>query len=229
MTTGPPPPPGGATEQVQVSDCANGLRVITIRRPAALNALSESIIRGVAHAVQEAERTGRSAIVLRGEGRAFCAGGDVRSLCEANQRQDYAFQDTFFRHEFNLDLRLASCPLPVVSLLDGIVMGGGVGLSVHTPFRVGTERTLWAMPETAIGFFPDVSGSHFLPRLPAVSADVVMDRSLGMYLGLVGARLRGWECLWAGVVTHMLAPADVPALLVRARAHVCLGRARPSS
>jgi len=107
----------------------------------------------------------------------------------------------FFREEYQLDYALATFPRPVVALMHGVVMGGGVGLSVHTPVRVGTEKTLFAMPETGIGLFPDVGAGHFLPR--------IQQPGLGMFLGLTGERLKGGNCLHAGVVNHMVPSAKL--------------------
>jgi len=109
----------------------------------------------------------------------------------------------FFREEYSLNHAIGTSQKPIVSLLEGIVMGGGVGLSVHGHVRVATESTIFAMPETAIGFFPDVGGTYFLPRLRG---------SLGIYLGLTGARLRGRDVLAAGVATHFVTADKMPTL-----------------
>lgn len=101
----------------------------------------------------------------------------------------------FFREEYRLNNQIGSMSIPYVALLNGIVMGGGVGLSIHGAYRVATERSLFAMPETALGLFPDVGGSHFLPRLPG---------KLGLYLGLTGHRLVGRDLYKAGIATHFV-------------------------
>ena len=105
--------------------------------------------------------------IFRGEGeKAFCAGGDVVFLYKKGADEKTRGETSeFFREEYSLNYALGTSPLPIVSLLDGITMGGGVGLSVHGAFRIATERTMFAMPETAIGLFPDVGGSYFLSRL----------------------------------------------------------------
>ena len=110
----------------------------------------------------------------------------------------------FFREEYRLNHRLHRCPKPVVALIDGVTMGGGVGLSVHGSHRVATERTLFAMPETGIGLFPDVGGGYFLPRLAG---------QIGMYLALGGVRLKAADLLYAGVATHCIAAVDRPAAI----------------
>lgn len=148
---------------------------LTLARPKALNALTLPMIRALHPALEQSVSDASvRCIVMVGEGgKAFCAGGDVRAVCEAAQAGDAALPDAFFREEYQLNHALARSPKPQVSVWDGIVMGGGAGLSVHGRFRVATERTLFAMPETGIGFFPDVGGSHFLQA-----------RGLGSGLGL---------------------------------------------
>ncbi|OUC45703.1 enoyl-CoA hydratase/isomerase family protein [Trichinella nativa] len=132
-------------------------------------------------------------VILKGAGnRAFCAGGDIRALALSIKNNDGLVEE-FFREEYKLNYLIGKFRVPFVSLIDGIVMGGGVGLSVHGTFRVATERTVFAMPETAIGLFPDVGGSFFLPRLK---------NKLGFYLGLTGARLSGEDVFEAGIATH---------------------------
>jgi enoyl-CoA hydratase len=154
------------------------------------------------------------AVLLRGEGgKAFCAGGDVRSIADA--RGDVASQLAFFREEYLLDGALArhgNAVVPHVALWDGIVMGGGVGISLHAPFRVATRRTLFAMPETAIGIFPDVGGSFALPRLAAPTGAPPLPPGWGLYLGLTGARLSGADAVHGGVATHFVEDAALPAL-----------------
>jgi enoyl-CoA hydratase len=128
-------------------------------------------------------------------GRAFCAGGDIRAVTDLARRDGVAAAAEFFRHEYRLNWRIKTCPRPYIALIDGVTMGGGVGISVHGRFRVATEETLFAMPETTIGFFPDVGGTWFLPRLPG---------ELGMFLGLTGHRLRAADCVEAGIATHFV-------------------------
>lgn len=127
--------------------------------------------------------------------KALCAGGDVAALALQNEKGPEGQQQStdFFGLEYTLDHTIATYTKPFISVMDGITMGGGVGLSVHAPFRIATENTLFAMPETTIGFFPDVGGSFFLPRL---------DGQIGTYLALTSERLRGAQALYAGVATH---------------------------
>jgi enoyl-CoA hydratase len=134
------------------------------------------------------------AVVIAGAGdRAFCAGGDIRALRDARVSGDQAFVDSFFAEEYALNLLIATYPKPCVALIDGLCMGGGIGVSVHAPYRVATEQAAFAMPETAIGFFPDIGATFFLPRLPG---------ELGTFLGLTGTRMTGADAVHAGFATH---------------------------
>jgi enoyl-CoA hydratase/carnithine racemase len=134
-------------------------------------------------------------VLIEGEGeRAFCAGGDIRWLYDAAGR-DPAEAAGFFRTEYKMNARLAAFPKPQVALLQGVTMGGGVGLSQNADFRVVTEKTLWAMPECGIGMIPDVGTSARLSRLPG---------GVGLFLGLTGHRLNGADCLAAEVATHFI-------------------------
>jgi 3-hydroxyisobutyryl-CoA hydrolase len=135
-------------------------------------------------------------------GKAFCAGGDVVEVTKS-VRSGSSYHRDFFREEYALNALIGTLGIPYVALVDGILMGGGVGLSVHGSFRVGTERTLFAMPETRIGLFPDVGGSFFLPRLGG---------KLGLYLALTGERLKGTDVFKAGIATHITHAAKLPAL-----------------
>ena len=145
----------------------------------------------------------RSSVCPTGAGeKAFCAGGDIRAVTEAGKAGLPLAQD-FFREEYTLNHMINVLSKPYIAIIDGITMGGGVGLSVHSPFRVATERTLFAMPETSIGLFPDVGGSYFLPRLT---------QSLGMFLSLTGHQLRGWDVYHAGIATHFISVAALPQL-----------------
>lgn len=137
-------------------------------------------------------------ILISGAGtKALCAGGDVAALALQNEsgKEGQKASTDFFGLEYRLDHLIATYSKPVISFMDGITMGGGVGLSMHAPFRIATERTLFAMPETTIGFFPDVGGSFFLPRL---------DGETGTYLALTSERLKGVQALYAGIATHYL-------------------------
>ncbi|XP_028924994.1 3-hydroxyisobutyryl-CoA hydrolase, mitochondrial isoform X2 [Ornithorhynchus anatinus] len=170
--------------------------VVTLNRPKALNALNLGMIRHIHPQLKRWEDDPEtSLIIIKGAGgKAFCAGGDIRAVTEAGKAKQSLAQD-FFREEYMLNHAIGSCRKPYVALIDGITMGGGVGLSVHGHFRVATEKTLFAMPETAIGLFPDVGGGYFLPRLPG---------KLGYFLALTGFRLRGRDVLKGGIATHFV-------------------------
>jgi enoyl-CoA hydratase len=167
--------------------------LITLNRPHALNALTHAMVVAMKARLDEwAGDPGIACVVVRGAGeRAFCAGGDIRALAESGRAgTNYALD--FWRDEYILNAAIKHYPKPYVALMHGIVMGGGVGISVHGQVRIACETTLFAMPETGIGFFPDVGGSYFLPRCPG---------ELGMYLALTSARLKTDDTRYAGVST----------------------------
>lgn len=148
-------------------------------------------------------------IIMAGAGeRAFCAGGDVAALAQWNKegKKGQARSTSYFGLEYKLDHLIATYPKPYIAYMDGITMGGGVGLSVHAPFRIATERTIFAMPETTIGFFPDVGGTFFLPRL---------DGYIGKYLALTSDRLKGVNVFYAGIATHYVHSSTLGDLTAR--------------
>nr|WP_294518964.1 enoyl-CoA hydratase/isomerase family protein [uncultured Rhodopila sp.] len=184
---------------------------ILLNRPKALNALTLPMIRDCTRALHDwAEDPHVHAVVIGGAGdRAFCAGGDIRALRDARVSGDQAFVDSFFAEEYALNLLIATYPKPCIALIDGLCMGGGIGVSVHAPYRVATEQAAFAMPETAIGFFPDIGATFFLPRFPG---------ELGTYLGLTGTRMTGADAVHAGFATHFTPRArlaDATAALAR--------------
>ncbi|XP_029080907.1 3-hydroxyisobutyryl-CoA hydrolase, mitochondrial isoform X4 [Monodon monoceros] len=170
--------------------------VITLNRPKFLNALNLSMIRQIYPQLKKWEQDPETfLIIIKGAGgKAFCAGGDIRVISEARKANQKIAQD-FFREEYMLNNAIDSCQKPYIALIHGITMGGGVGLSVHGQFRVATEKSLFAMPETAIGLFPDVGGGYFLPRLQG---------KLGCFLALTGFRLKGRDVYAAGIATHFV-------------------------
>ncbi|MFN4023826.1 MAG: enoyl-CoA hydratase/isomerase family protein [Hyphomonas sp.] len=183
----------------------NGVGRITLTRPQALHALNTAMCAAILEAVSawSADPSIYLVWIDHQEGtRGFCAGGDIRMLAESGAG-DAAEAREFFRTEYRMNVALEAFPKPILSVLDGVTMGGGVGLSVHGSHRVATERTLFAMPETGIGLFPDVGGGWFLPRLAG---------ELGTWLALTGARLKGTDVAAAGVATHFLPSELVPAL-----------------
>ncbi|CAG8762771.1 1871_t:CDS:2, partial [Racocetra persica] len=144
-----------------------GSRIFILNRPTAYNALDLSMIRKITPQLQAWNESDLcKVIILKATGnKAFCAGGDVKRVIENVEHGEGQHAIKFFEEEYQLNHLIATLDKPFVSFLDGITMGGGVGLSVHAPFRVATENTVFAMPETKIGFFPDVGGSFFLPRM----------------------------------------------------------------
>jgi enoyl-CoA hydratase/carnithine racemase len=168
--------------------------VVTLDRPKALNSLTRAMIGAMyAELEQWAAAPAIRAVLVKGAGEtAFCAGGDVRWLYETGRR-DPAGAAEFFRGEYANNALIHRFPKPYVALIDGVVMGGGVGISVHGDFRVAGDKTLFAMPETGIGLFPDVGGGHFMPRL---------HDGLGLYYALTGARAKAADCMAAGIATH---------------------------
>ena len=171
-------------EHVTYADPPN-LRVVTLNRPEALNALTLPMLQRLTCLMRQWEKNSTvGAVVLTTDSKAFCAGGDVAQVARdgLSAGKGCAEQMDFFAEEYALNLLLATSTKPTVALLDGIVMGGGAGISTHGAFRVATEKSLFAMPETAIGLFPDVGMTHVL-------ASLAPGRALGLYLGLTGARI----------------------------------------
>ena len=200
-----------ASDDIRIEQ-RGGVVIVTLNRPRALNALSFDMCRalyeGLARWQADADV---HAVLIKGAGeRAFCAGGDVRWLYEVLSSQGVEPALEFYALEYAMNARLHHFTKPYVALLDGITMGGGVGVSVHGSHRVVTERTLFAMPETGIGFFPDVGATYVLPRLRG---------ALGMYLGLTGAGLNAADCVWAEIGSCYVPAEGLDALedaLVRA-------------
>ncbi len=176
--------------------------IITLTREAALNALTHTMINGISSALDRWETDPAIRhIAIRARGRAFSAGGDLLDLYKQGQTGDHHF--TFFQDEYRLNACFGIFPKPIIALIDGIVMGGGVGISVHGRYRVMTENAVFSMPEVGIGFFPDVGGSYFLSRLP---------NRMGLYLGLTGARIRAADARQAGIATHIVCAERLPEL-----------------
>ena len=158
------------------------------------------MVRSIAAALDQFERNASiQRVVIIGEGgRAFCAGGDIRKLYEQGRDGDHAGQLAFWREEYILNHRIKRYSKPYVALIDGIVMGGGVGLSLHGAHRVATERAVFAMPEVGIGFFPDVGATYLMPRVP---------HRIGIYLALTGLRANGADMVATGLAT-VFTPSD---------------------
>jgi 3-hydroxyisobutyryl-CoA hydrolase len=190
--------PGDDPDDVQFQSLY-GVRTIELNRPKKLNSLNGSMARKILPRLREWEKSQMANVILiSGAGpKAFCAGGDVAELATQNKKGTGGQKESsdYFALEFQLDHLIATYSKPYMAIMDGITMGGGVGLSVHAPFRIATEKTVFAMPETTIGYFPDVGGSFFLPRL---------DGEIGTYLALTSERLHGVQALYAGIATHYI-------------------------
>jgi enoyl-CoA hydratase/carnithine racemase len=182
----------------------NHIAHITLNRPAALNALSLSMIVELRAALHRfAADPAVHAVMIRGAGeKAFCAGGDIRALYESHKNSDRLHVD-FFASEYPVDYLLHFYPKPYVALVNGITLGGGMGISQGSRLRIVGDRTRMAMPEVAIGFFPDVGASYFLSRL---------EGSLGLYLALTGTQIRAADALYAGLADVYLPPAALEKL-----------------
>lgn len=174
---------------------------ITLNRSKALNALTTAMVASIGRKLGEwKEDDGVRAILIDAiPGRAFCAGGDIRAILEAARRKDGSDAE-FFRTEYRLNAAIHRSAKPYVALIDGYCFGGGLGVSVHGSHRVVTENTAMAMPETLIGFFPDIGASYFLNRCPG---------AIGMYLALTGGRIKGGDLLYSGLATHAIPAARI--------------------
>eukprot|EP00804_Cyclotella_cryptica_P020778 CCRYP_016620-RA/>CCRYP_016620-RA protein AED:0.39 eAED:0.39 QI:0/-1/0/1/-1/1/1/0/397 len=202
---------------------ASNLGILHLNNPTSLNALTLDMIRSITSTLHQWTGTGLRATLMdaapyenekNGTTRpVFCAGGDVKAVYLAGKKKtsdDASLTSSFFREEYHLNHRIATQSIPQVSLWDGIVMGGGVGLSIHGKYRVATEHTVFAMPECKIGLFPDVGGSWWIPRLKvlykesrhAEDAAAAVVGGVGNYLALTGARLKADDLMYAGIATH---------------------------
>ncbi len=177
---------------------------LTLNRPKALHALNTEMCRLMIEAlVAWRDDPAVQAVMIDHTGaRGFCAGGDIRMIADSGASDGKAAQ-AFFFEEYRLNALLHGYAKPVVAIMDGVTMGGGVGISAPASYRVATERTVFAMPETGIGLFPDVGGGWFLPRLPGQT---------GMWLALTGARLKAADCLLLGVATDYVPQGEVERL-----------------
>lgn len=175
--------------------------IISLNRPAALHALNLDMCQAMIDALMKWHDDHAVKVVMidHSEGRGFCAGGDIRMLAESGAKGGKEARKFFFT-EYQLNHLLFEYAKPVVAFMDGITMGGGVGISQPAKYRVATENTRFAMPETGIGLFPDVGGGWYLPRL---------EGRVGQFLALTGARLDGGECLELGLATHYLPPQNL--------------------
>ncbi len=178
--------------------------IITLNRPQVLNSLNQSMIQAMYTQLQTwAKQETLKAVIIKATGRAFCAGGDLHLTYERRKHNDPRLTQ-FFQEEYQLNRFIYHFPKPYIAILDGITMGGGVGISIHGSHRLATDHLLFAMPETGIGFFPDVGGTYFLPR---------MNNKIGFYLGLTGAKLTSDDCIATGVATEKIVSDAIPDII----------------
>ncbi|KAJ0260078.1 hypothetical protein HA466_0063330 [Hirschfeldia incana] len=182
------------------------VRILTLNRPKQLNALSLNMVTRLLQVFLAYEEDPTvKLIILKGQGRAFCAGGDVSAVVRDIGLGKWRHSADFMSLEYTLNYVMATYCKAQISILNGIVMGGGAGVCVHGRFRIATENTVFAIPETALGLFPDVGASYFLSRLPGF---------FGEYAGLIGARLNGAEMLACGLATHFVPSMGCRAILI---------------
>lgn len=205
MTAHAQPPATSDAQSAQVlSDVRNHIGHLTLNRPAGLNALTLQMVRELRlHLDAWAVDPQIHAVVLRGEGpKGFCAGGDIRSLYDSYKSGATLHRD-FFIEEYDLDLFIHHYRKPIVALMDGFTLGGGMGLAQGAELRVVTERSRLAMPEVGIGYFPDVGGSYFLSRIPG---------ELGTYLGVTGVQIQAADALYCGLADWYVESAQLAVL-----------------
>ncbi len=184
---------------------ANQVGLITLNRPHAFNALNLSMIQAIYQQLLAWQRDDdvHLVVIQSVECKAFCAGGDVRWLYETG-RTDLTLALSFFEQEYRLNQLIHDYPKPYIALMDGMTMGGGVGISLHGSHAIATEKFVFSMPETAIGFFPDIGASYLLKHCPDET---------GIYLGLTGQRLNAEESLELGLVKQVIHSSDIPLIL----------------
>ncbi|CAE6022039.1 unnamed protein product [Arabidopsis arenosa] len=193
-----------ASQSQVLVEVKSSVRILTLNRPKQLNALCFNMISRLLQLFLAYEKDPSvKLVILKGQGRAFCAGGDVPPVVNNIVQGKWRLGADFFRDQYTLNYVMATYSKPQVSILNGIVMGAGAGVSIHGRFRIATENTVFAMPETALGLFPDVGASYFLSRLPGF---------FGEYVGLTGARLDGAEMLACGLATHFVLSSSLDAL-----------------
>lgn len=179
---------------------------ITLTRPEALNAMTYDMCIAIGAALSQWENDNRvQLVIIDAEGsRSFCSGGDIADLYSTGKASDYAYGRKFWADEYRINAQIKNYSKPYVAIMDGIVMGGGVGISAHGSHRIVTENTLFAMPECGIGLVPDVGGNLLLSRAPG---------AIGEYLGSTGARLKAADCITAGIADTFVAEANLTDLI----------------
>ncbi|WP_162917393.1 enoyl-CoA hydratase/isomerase family protein [Dongia deserti] len=187
-------------------EVADGVGKATLNRPQQMNALTLDMIRALDDKLVEwaADKSIRAVMIYGAGDKAFCAGGDIRALYDAKQNGNAKLLSEFFWHEYRLDYRIATYPKDLITVMDGLTMGGGAGIGLNAPVRVASERVVFSLPECTIGLYPDIGAAHFLQRCPG---------EIGMFLALTGLRLRTAGLYYCNLVTHTI-PADrLPSLM----------------
>ena len=199
------------TDKELVAQKENGIITVTFNRPDALNALTLEMVRLLSSAPTRWEKDDSvKVIIFKGAGdRAFCAGGDVKATYNVGMRYRQGFADErvitlFYAEEYRLNRRLFHYKKPTIAIMDGITMGGGFGIAGPCRYRIATEKTILAMPETNIGFFPDVGSTWFLNRCPGEA---------GTYLALTGNSIRADDAVWSGLATHRVPSANLSSFI----------------
>ncbi|GAA6026618.1 hypothetical protein JCM8202_004510 [Rhodotorula sphaerocarpa] len=207
-SSAPAPPAADAQPPVVTFEAVHALRRITLNRPKALNSLNDEMVDLIQPQLENFEASDLANVILiKGNGKHFCAGGDVVSITKGlNDPKTWRNGSDFFGKEYKMNQFLATTPKPVVSFMTGVTFGGGVGITGHGAFRVATESTQIAMPETKIGLFPDVGANFLLGRL---------DGQLGLYLGLTSFPLKGAATYFAGLASHYVPSERLPELEAR--------------
>ena len=192
------------SEPEVITRIEGGVGLITLNRPKAIHALNRAMCEAMIEALLawRGDDAVKSVLIDHAGERGFCAGGDIRMIAESGAG-DASEAKAFFKSEYQLNHLLFAYPKPITAVVDGIVMGGGVGISEPAAIRIATERTTYAMPETGIGLFPDVGGGWFLPRLPGQT---------GVWLALTGARLKAAATIELGIHTHYVPSEQIEAL-----------------
>ncbi|AJV12430.1 Ehd3p [Saccharomyces cerevisiae YJM1450] len=190
-------------------------RVITLNRPKKLNALNAEMSESMFKTLNEYAKSDTTNLVIlksSNRPRSFCAGGDVATVAIFNFNKEFAKSIKFFTDEYSLNFQIATYLKPIVTFMDGITMGGGVGLSIHAPFRIATENTKWAMPEMDIGFFPDVGSTFALPRIVTLANS---NSQMALYLCLTGEVVTGADAYMLGLASHYVSSENLDALQKR--------------
>ncbi len=221
-----------------IAEQINQVGFIKINRPHVLNSINLEAVIQIRAALNKWENDDDIAIIcMYGEGeKGFCAGGDMKLFYELDRDEVIGYARDFFSKEYDLDYKIHTYPKPVVAYMNGIVMGGGVGLSIGATYRIVTEKTKWAMPEMNIGFFPDVGASYFLNKLPGYSGSYlaltagVIDANDAMYVGVANKYLEssGWEELKKAMCAHRWTAHTVKVELDQLLASYCINTKEPS-